>query len=93
MVERSSFSWKVLRLFKKLKNDKRGVVMLMFALMFAAMLAFLGLLFDGGRMYFEKRRMQVAARVMPARGVEHLICAGSGRAAALSTRPARMTQR
>ena len=29
--------------------------------MFAAMLAFLGLLFDGGRMYFEKRRMQVAA--------------------------------
>ena len=61
MVERSSFSWKVLRLFKKLKNDKRGVVMLMFALMFAAMLAFLGLLFDGGRMYFEKRRMQVAA--------------------------------
>ena len=61
MMERSSFSWKVFRLFKKLKNDKRAVVMLMFALMLGAMLAFLGLLFDGGRMYFEKRRMQVAA--------------------------------
>ena len=61
MMERSSFSWKVLRLFKKLKNDKRAVMLPMFALMFAAMLAFLGLLFDGGRIYFEKRRMQVAA--------------------------------
>ncbi len=64
MMERSSFSWKGRRLFKKLKklkNDERAVVMIMFAIMFAAMLAFLGLLFDGGRMYFEKRRMQVAA--------------------------------
>ena len=61
MMKRSSFSWKVCRLFKKLKNDKRAVVMIMFAIMFGAMLAFLGLLFDGGRMYFEKRRMQVAA--------------------------------
>ena len=49
------------RFFKKLKSDKRAVMLPMFALMFAAMLAFLGLLFDGGRIYFEKRRMQVAA--------------------------------
>ena len=61
MAGRSSFSWKVRRLFKKLKNDKRAAILPMFALMFAAMIAFLGLLFDGGRMYFEKRRMQVAA--------------------------------
>ncbi len=61
MIEGWSFSWKVCRLFKKLKSDTRAAILPMFALMFAAMLAFLGLLFDGGRMYFEKRRMQVAA--------------------------------
>ena len=60
MMKRSSFSGKC-HLFKKLKSDKRAVMLPMFALMFAAMLAFLGLLFDGGRIYFEKRRMQVAA--------------------------------
>ena len=47
--------------FKKLGSDKRAIALPMFALLFGAMLAFLGLLFDGGRMYFEKRRMQVAA--------------------------------
>lgn len=57
MMKRSSFSWKVRRLLKKLKSDKRAIVLPMFAIMFAAMMAFLGLLFDGGRMYFEKRRM------------------------------------
>ena len=61
MMRRSSFSGKVRRLIKKLKSDKRAIMLPMFALMFAAMMAFLGLLFDGGRMYFEKRRMQVAA--------------------------------
>ena len=61
MMKRSSFSRKVTRLFKKLKSDKRAIMLPLFALMFAAMMAFLGLLFDGGRMYFEKRRMQVAA--------------------------------
>ena len=61
MMKRSGFCWKVTRLFKKLKSDKRAIVLPMFAIMFAAMIAFLGLLFDGGRMYFEKRRMQVAA--------------------------------
>ncbi len=61
MMKRSSFSRKVTRLFRKLKSDKRAIVLPMFAIMFAAMMAFLGLLFDGGRMYFEKRRMQVAA--------------------------------
>ena len=33
----------------------------MFAIMFAGMLMFLGLVFDGGRLYYEKRRMQAAA--------------------------------
>ena len=61
MMKSSSAISKVRRLFKKLKSDKRAIVLPMFAIMFAAMLAFLGLLFDGGRMYFEKRRMQVAA--------------------------------
>ena len=61
MVKRSSFNWKLRRQFNKLKSDKRAIMLPMFALMFAAMLAFLGLLFDGGRIYFEKRRMQVAA--------------------------------
>ena len=60
-MKRSSFSWKIRRLLKKLKSDKRAIMLPMFALMFAAIMAFLGLLFDGGRMYFEKRRMQVAA--------------------------------
>jgi len=48
---------KKLIFFKKLKSDRRAIMLPMFA----AMLAFLGLLFDGGRIYFEKRRMQVAA--------------------------------
>ena len=61
MMKSSSVISKVRHLFKKLKSDKRAVALPMFALLFGAMLAFLGLLFDGGRMYFEKRRMQVAA--------------------------------
>lgn len=78
MMERSSFSGKVRRLCKKLKSDKRAIMLPMFALMFAAMLAFLGLLFDGGRMYFEKRRMQVAADAGARGGALDLLRFGVG---------------
>ena len=37
MMKRSGFSAKVTRLFKKLKSDKRAIVLPMFAIMFAAM--------------------------------------------------------
>ena len=41
--------------------SKRGQTMMLFVLGFATMLALLGLVFDGGRIYFEKRHMQAAA--------------------------------
>ena len=44
-----------------------------FTITFAAMLAFLGLLFDGGRIYFEKRRMQVAADAAAFGGAHELL--------------------
>ena len=47
-----------LRVFRR---DNRAIFLPVFALLFATMLAFLGLTFDGGRLLFEKRRMQVAA--------------------------------
>lgn len=45
----------------RLCRDNKAIALPLFAIMFAAMLAFLGLVYDGGRIYFEKRRMQVAA--------------------------------
>ena len=47
-----------LRVFRR---DNRAIILPVFAILFATMLAFLGLTFDGGRLLFEKRRMQVAA--------------------------------
>ncbi len=41
--------------------NKSGQTMMLFVLGFATMLALLGLVFDGGRIYFEKRHMQAAA--------------------------------
>ncbi len=43
------------------RNRRAGQVLLLLAVGFAAMLCVLGLVFDGGRLYFEKRHMQVAA--------------------------------
>ncbi len=45
----------------RLRNDRRGVALVMTTLMIAGLLAFMGLVFDGGRLYFEKRRMQTGA--------------------------------
>lgn len=42
-------------------RDKNGQTMVMFTAAFAAMLGVMGLIFDGGRIYFEKRNMQAAA--------------------------------
>ena len=58
---RSRAGFGFLRIETILKKDNRAIILPLFALMFAAMMAFLGLVFDGGRLYFEKRRMQVAA--------------------------------
>ncbi len=45
----------------KLGRDERGVAVVMMAIMFAVFLGFAGIVLDGGRLYFEKRSMQVAA--------------------------------
>ncbi len=42
-------------------NGRRGQTIIMMAAMFVVLLAFMGLVFDGGRLYFEKRRLQTAA--------------------------------
>ncbi len=41
--------------------DRRGQTLIMLAVSFAMLLALLGLVFDGGRLYFERRQMQAAA--------------------------------
>ncbi len=48
-------------LLRRLRRDERGVAAFMMAILFAVFLAFGGLVLDGGRIYFEKRRMQAAA--------------------------------
>ena len=42
-------------------RDRHGQTMIMLTLAFAVMLSVMGLIFDGGRIYFEKRSMQAAA--------------------------------
>lgn len=53
-------------------TDRRGQTMMLFVLGFATMLALLGLVFDGGRIYFEKRHMQAAADAGAFGGVHEL---------------------
>lgn len=43
------------------RSKRRGIMLILFALLLAPMLALVGLTIDGGRIYFEKRRMQSAA--------------------------------
>lgn len=43
------------------RSKRRGIMLILFALLLAPMLALVGLTIDGGRIYFEKRRMQAAA--------------------------------
>ena len=43
------------------RRGERGVAAIMMAILFAVFIAFAGLVLDGGRIYFEKRRMQAAA--------------------------------
>ena len=45
----------------RLRTDRRGIALPMMAILFVVLLAFMGLVLDGGRIYFEKRRMQFAA--------------------------------
>ena len=52
--------------------NKSGQTMMLFVLGFATMLALLGLVFDGGRIYFEKRHMQAAADAGAFAGVHEL---------------------
>lgn len=42
-------------------RDENGQTMIMLTVAFATMLALMGLVFDGGRIYYEKRRLQAAA--------------------------------
>lgn len=42
-------------------RDENGQTMIMLTIAFATMIALLGLVFDGGRLYYEKRRVQAAA--------------------------------
>ena len=43
------------------RSNRSGVSMVFFVIVVGGMLGFLGLVLDGGRIYFEKRRMQAAA--------------------------------
>lgn len=47
--------------FQRFDQDTSGQTLVILAIIFAVLLAFMGLVFDGGRLYFEKRRMQAAA--------------------------------
>ena len=49
------------RTLRRLADDQRGVALIMTAVMFAVLLGFMGLVLDGGRLYYEKRSMQIAA--------------------------------
>jgi Flp pilus assembly protein TadG len=42
-------------------RDENGQTMIMLTIAFGTMIALLGLVFDGGRLYYEKRRLQAAA--------------------------------
>ena len=42
-------------------SKKQGIMLMLFAILLAPLLALVGLTIDGGRIYFEKRRMQAAA--------------------------------
>ncbi len=42
-------------------SKKQGIMLMLFAILLAPLLALIGLTIDGGRIYFEKRRMQAAA--------------------------------
>ncbi len=42
-------------------TGKRGQTLIPFAMLIGGVLAFMGLIFDGGRLYYEKARMQAAA--------------------------------
>ncbi len=43
------------------RGAKQGIMLMLFAILLAPLLALVGLTIDGGRIYFEKRRMQAAA--------------------------------
>jgi Flp pilus assembly protein TadG len=49
------------RVLHRLRHGERGVAAIMMAILFAVFIAFAGMVLDGGRIYFEKRRMQAAA--------------------------------
>lgn len=57
----------------KIRQDCRGQALVMFTVMFAVFLGFLGIVFDGGRLYFEKRSMQVAADAAAIAGAHELL--------------------
>lgn len=44
-----------------LRQNRRGQTLIIFALVMPLLIAMLGLVFDGGRLYYEKRKMQLAA--------------------------------
>lgn len=45
----------------RMSNGRKGIMLMLFAVLLAPLLALVGLTIDGGRIYFEKRRMQAAA--------------------------------
>jgi Flp pilus assembly protein TadG len=63
----------------RLRTDRRGIAMPMMAILFGVLLAFLGLVLDGGHIYFEKRRMQFAADAGSYAGAQEVMRGNSGR--------------
>ena len=62
----------------RLRTDRRGIALPMMAILFAVLLAFMGLVLDGGRIYFEKRHMQAAADAGALGGAHEVLRGNTG---------------
>ena len=57
----AEFNAPFITVIEGVRRDRRGQILISLALMFGVLLAFMGLVFDGGRIYYERVRMQAAA--------------------------------
>ena len=60
------------------RNSRRGIALPMMAILFAVLLAFMGLVLDGGHIYFQKRRMQFAADAGSYAGAQEVMRRNTG---------------
>lgn len=72
------------------RKNRRGIALPMMALLIAVLLAFAGLVLDGGRLYFEKRKMQAAADAGAFAGAHEVKRGNTGRVDIASKEDARL---